>query len=236
LEQCLARWPGRVCQVFDRGFAGRPWLSVLFERDVGFILRWPGRVKREEVGGQRRNAWPFVRGKRAWDHRLLWDARRHCFRQTGILAVPVWDEGHSQVLVVARRGGGQPPWYLLTNEPVATVEELWRIVLRYARRWQLEMIWRYGKTELAMESPRVWTWERRQKLLLLASLASAFLISLLDPAVEFLRTWLLAQWCHRTGKRSREVPTPLYRLRSVLSRLWLAYPRSSTFPTLEHSG
>lgn len=110
---------------------------------------------------------------------------------------------------------------MLTNEPVAEINELWRIVLRYARRWQLEMVWRYGKSELGMESVRVGTWERRKKLLLLAY---AFLVSLLDPVHDLLRTWLLDQWCHRSGKRSRDTPTPLYRLRSALSRLWLAYP------------
>jgi hypothetical protein len=33
-----------------------------------------------------------------------------------------------------------------------------------------------------------------------------------------------------TGKRGREVPTPLYRLRSALSRLWLAYPATQPSP------
>ena len=103
-----------------------------------FILRWPGRYKLADGAGNERNAWQLVRGKRAWDHRLLWDARRHCWCKTGILAVPVLYGTHSLVLVVARRGSGQHPWYLLTNEPVATVKELWRIVLSYARRWQLE--------------------------------------------------------------------------------------------------
>jgi len=139
-------------------------------------------------------------------------------------------------LIVARRGVGQQPWYLLTNEPVAEVEELWRIVMSYARRWQLEMVWRYGKSELAMESVRVWTWERRKKLLLLAALAYAFLVSLLDPCYDLLRIWLLQQWCHRTGKRSRETPTPLYRLRSALSRLWLAHPRPPDGLLSETSG
>ncbi len=111
-----------------------------------------------------------------------------------------------------------------------------RTSLDYARRWQLDLVWRYGKSELAMESPRVWAWERREKLLLLATLAYAFLVSLLNPGSELLRTWLLDHWCHRTGKRSREVPTPLDRLRSALSRLWLTYPRSSQFPMLENSG
>jgi hypothetical protein len=234
LLRCLAAWGQRVCHVFDRGFAGTPWISLLCDRQVRFILRWPARYKLADVAGNEHKAWELVRGKRAWDHRLLWDARHHCHRKTGILAVPVLYHERSLVLIVARRGAGQPPWYLLTNEPVASTEDLWHIVFCYARRWQLEMVWRFGKSELAMESVRVWTWERRKKLLLLAALAYAFLVSLLDPAYEPLRTWLLRQWCHRTGKRSREVPTPLYRLRSALSRLWLAYP--SRLSLLGNSG
>ena len=74
-----------------------------------------------------------------------------------------------------------------------------------------------------MESPRLWSWERRQKLLLLATLAYAFLLSLLRADHVPLRTWLLRYCCHRTGKRNQETLAPLYRLRSALSRLWLAY-------------
>lgn len=74
-----------------------------------------------------------------------------------------------------------------------------------------------------MESPRVWKWERREKLLLMVTLLYAFLLSLLASEWEELRDWLLDAWCHRTGKRSREVAAPLYRLRSALSRLWQAY-------------
>jgi Transposase DDE domain len=236
LQRCLDAWGRRVCHVFDRGFAGTPWLRLLISAETRFILRWPARYKLADGAGTQHHAWQLVRGKRAWDHRLLWDARHHCSRKTGILAVPVLWEEHSLVLIVARRGAGQQPWYLLTNEPVATSEELWRIVLSYARRWQLEMVWRYNKSELAMESVRVWTWERRKKLLLLAALAYAFLISLLSPSRQVLRTWLLDHWCHRTGKRSRDAPTPLYRLRSALSRLWLAYPWSSHAPLLETPG
>jgi Transposase DDE domain len=225
-----------VCHVFDRGFAGTPWLTLLCTAQARFILRWPARYKLADNAGNEHNAWQLVRGKRAWDHRLLWDARHHCSRKTGVLAVPVLWEEHSLVLIVARRSAGQLPWYPLTNEPVASTEEVWRIVLSYARRWQLEMVWRFGKSELAMESVRVWTWERRKKLLLLAALAYAFLVSLLDPSCALLRTWLLDHWCHRTGKRSRDAPTPLYRLRTALSRLWLAYPWSSDCPLSETSG
>jgi hypothetical protein len=52
----------------------------------------------------------------------------------------------------------------------------------------------------------------------------AFLLSLLAPQLEALCQWLLRFWCHRTGKRHREVSMSLYRLRSALSRLWLEFP------------
>lgn len=230
LRQAAWRWGRRVCHVWDRGFAGMSWLREVLARQVRFVMRWPGRSNLVGVrtGWQPVKAWELARGQRTWDFRLLWDARRHCDRHTGVLALPVWpadDRTHLSPLwlVVARRGHGQEPWYLLTSEPIHTAEEAWQVVSTYARRWQIEMSWRYGKSELAMESPRLWDWERRQKLLLLATLAYAFLLALLAPDHAPLRHWLLRYWCHRTGKRSRDVATPLYRLRSALSRLWLAY-------------
>jgi putative transposase len=50
------------------------------------------------------------------------------------------------------------------------------------------------------------------------------------------RRWLLRHWCHRTGNRSRETPTPLYRLRSALSRLWQEYHEPPRSPLFENSG
>jgi hypothetical protein len=234
----VAGWGRRVVHVWDRGFAGLRWLQVALGASARFVLRWPARYKLTDATGQERKAWEIARGKRSWGHRLLWDARRHCQRRTGVLALPVTHPASGQPLwlVVARRGKGQVPWYLLTSEPVETLDGAWRIVLIYARRWQVETTWRYGKSELAMGSPRLWTWERREKLLLLATLAYAFLLALLDPTWEATRRWLLRHWCHRTGKRSREAPTPLYRLRSALSRLWQEYQVSSRAPLFENSG
>ncbi len=120
-------------------------------------------------------------------------------------------------------GKGRVPWYLLTNEPVLSVEDAWRVVLSYTRRWQVEMSFRFQKNELAMESPRLWRWDNRLKLLLMVSLVYAFLLSLLDPCFALLLEQLLRGWCHRSGKRYRDASVPLYRLRSALSRLWLAH-------------
>lgn len=225
-QEVTVRWGPRVWHLFDRGFAGTPWLSLLLAAQAPFILRWPKRYHLVTGQGREVPAWQIARGKRSWGQIEVWDAKRHCPRQVGLLALsvthptfpdsPLW-------LVVARRKK-LAPWYLLTNQPVTTLAQAERVVRAYARRWQIEMGWRFCKSELAFQSPRLWSWANRCKLLLIATLAFAFLLSLLPPSAEPLRRWLLRFWCHRTGKRSRATATPLYRLRSALSRLWATFP------------
>jgi hypothetical protein len=55
--------------------------------------------------------------------------------------------------------------YLITNERVQTEEQAWELFFSYKRRWQIETSFRYGKCELAMQSPRLWSLENRLKLL-----------------------------------------------------------------------
>lgn len=220
-----AVWGKEVLHIWDRGFAGNPWLTQAFLHGARFVLRWPKNYYVLDEQEQLRKPGQLSKGKRSWEHRLLWDARRRCQRQTGVIAFPIAEPTHHQPLwlVVARRKG-QSPWYLLTNQPAHSPELAWQIVLAYARRWQVEMAIRYNKCELAFESPRVFQWQPRHKLLLIAGLAYAFLLSLLTPTLASLSSWLLRTFCHRTGKRSRETPTPLYRLRFALSLLWLSHP------------
>ena len=73
---------------------------------------------------------------------------------------------------------------------------------------------------------------RHEKLLLMVTVLYAFLLSLLAEELEALREGCLRWGCHRTGKRSRKVATPLYRLRAALSRLLIAYPASPVAPSL----
>ena len=159
----------------------RSWPS----RRLRFVLRWHTNYLLTDGQGSRR-AWQISRGKRSVDHRMLWDIHRRQYRKTGIVYLPV---RHPQVdqslwLVVSRPGQGRKPWYLLTNEPIATVDDAWKVVFAYARRWQVELCYRACKTDLAMESPRLWFWENRLKLLLMVSLLYSFLLSLLDPKMS----------------------------------------------------
>jgi hypothetical protein len=232
LQHCLARLGRHGCHVFDRGFAGGPFLGELLARELSFVLRWPKGYHLVDPAGEKRAAGAIVRGQRSWEHRWLKDSRRGELRKVGVLAVPVThpDDATPLWLVVARGIKKDQPWYLLTSEPVRDAETAWRIVKRYARRWRIELTFRYTKSELAMESPRLWTWERRLKLLGLVTLAYCFLLSLLVPVLLEWRQWLLRQYCHRTGRRAREGTSPLYRLRAALSRLWLAHPPPPSLP------
>jgi hypothetical protein len=238
LAQASQRWGLDVLHIWDRGFAGNPWLTMAYVYAVSFVLRWPKSYHLIDQQGQERKAWEITRGKRSWESRRLWDAHRHCFRQIGVYAVPVFDKVHFQPLwlVVARPGKGREPWYLLTNQPVNTPQQAWRIVLAYARRWQIEMSLRFDKCELAFESPRLYLWETQLRLLLIATLAYAFLLSLLRLQSVLIVPWLLRHWCHRTGKWSRMVQAPLYRLRLALSSLWSIYPPPFLDPSSLNSG
>jgi hypothetical protein len=43
-------------------------------------------------------------------------------------------------------------------------EEAWQVFLAYARHWQIETAFRFFKSELALESSRLWLWHNRLKL------------------------------------------------------------------------
>lgn len=228
LRQCGKRWGTQVLHIFDRGFAGTPWLRQLLGFRLRFVLRWQKHYKLMDAQGQSRNAWEIGRGKRALAHRFIWDASRHCERKIGLYYTQVCHPDFPNTplwLVISRQGQGRSPWYLLTNQPVASVDHAFTLIRAYARRWQIEMAWRYTKSDLAFESPRLHRWEHRLKLLLIATLAYAFLLSLLDPLLNDFRHRLLRHFCHRTGKRCRDAATPLYRLRAALAKLWTAHPR-----------
>ncbi len=91
-----------------------------------------------------------------------------------------------------------------------------------ARRWQVEWASRFLKSELAVESPRLQIWERREKLLAVVFLVYARFVHLLlihDPLVHAV----LEAEAHRTGRRTRFTYAPLYRLRLALARLLTRY-------------
>src|SRR5205807_8238057 len=230
----IARRRGkRVIHVFDRGYVGAPWLAVLQRLGLYLVTRWKKGLSFFDEEGNLRKLGDIVRYKRSWGHKLIWDAGKHCYRKTGVFAMPVRHAAYvGQLWVVVVRQGGEP-WYLITNRCIETEEQAWHIVLIYARRWQIETTFRYKKSELAVQSVRLWEWENREKLLLIVTLAYSFLLSLLDSSLDLIREWLLRHYCHRTGKKYHEAKVPLYRISSALSRLWSDFHPFFCFSVLE---
>ena len=57
LRQCAVRWGCRVLHLFDRGYAGAPWLGELGRAGVRFVMRWPKRYQLLDSTGSERKAW-----------------------------------------------------------------------------------------------------------------------------------------------------------------------------------
>jgi len=189
-------------------------------------MRWKTNYQLVDAAGVKQAVWKIARGKPGLAPRTIYDAVRHCNVQGSVLFFPVTHPdypGWPLTLVVGRRKGGEP-WYLLTNESVQTAEDAWKVVLAYARRWRIEMAFRNLKSELAIQSLRVYDWEARLKLLGLLTLAYGFLMELMGQAARAARDWLLDYACHRTGEHLQLVQCPFSRLRIALSKLWLAFP------------
>ena len=226
LVELASAWGQAVIHIFDQGFAGAFWLGLLLSYSLRFVLRWRKDYHLLDAAGNRRLTWKIAQGKRGWSQRWVWDARRARWVVATVLALQVAHPDHPQqpLWLVVCRSQGRSPWYLLTADPITSDEQAWQVVFAYMRRWQIELSWKYEKSELAFQSPRVYAGEPREKLLLLATLAYAFLLTLLDTSYEVLRLWLLRYYCHRTGRHCRGAKLPLTRLRCALSRLWQDVP------------
>jgi hypothetical protein len=141
-----------------------------------FVIRWEkGHLFFDQQGNEKK-LWEIARGKRSWGHREMWDEKKHRWCKIGVVAMPIRHAGYAGKLwlVVGRRKG--EPWYLITNEPVETEKQAWFIIYTYGRRWQIETTFRYGKSEMAMESPRLQKKEERDKLLSLVTLVPRGLV------------------------------------------------------------
>jgi len=67
----MAAWGRRLLHIFDRGFAGSPWIGLCFDRTLRFLLRLPKDYKLRDAAGSIRKAWQITCGKREWTQRQV---------------------------------------------------------------------------------------------------------------------------------------------------------------------
>lgn len=229
LQEMATRFGRRVIHVFDRGYACELWVRLCaLVHKLRAVIRWKGKNHLVDEHGRCRAGWKAVIGKRqGHERRVFWDSRKHQMRTLRVGWAHVTHPSHPDLplsLVVVR--GFDQPWYLLSTDVITTEDQAWLVALAYLQRWQIEQVWRLDKSELGLESIRLWDWEARLKLLGIVLLAHGFLLRLLDhfPLRELLRHWLLQYGCPRPGKHCRLTLLPLSRLRAALWFLWQHHP------------
>jgi len=233
LRTCVRQWGDILLHVFDRGYASGPWIQVLQSLRVRFVIRWKKGHVFFDANGKEKKLWQIGQGKKYLAHKEIRDVSTGEKMPCDIWWAPVWHPAYAYQLYVVKVRVRKKIWYLITNEQIRTESQAWEIIFAYRRRWQIETSFRYGKSGLAMESPRLWSFENRLKLLGIVTLVYSFLLHLLNPAYKNLVTSVLRLKCHRTGRRCRDIISPLYRLRWAISRLWDDYHPTlgSLFPT-----
>ena len=236
LQWAREQFSSAVLHIFDRGFAGSPWVGTLLNGQDRFLIRWPSAYKLFDEKGRLKRASLFSVGKKATSSQKVWDMNKKCELRRSLLWMPCLHKEYADTpltLIICRPGKkGRQPWYLLTNEKINDDGDAWELVHAYARRWQVEQSFRFSKSEMAMESCRLWFWENRMKLLQTVTLVYAFLPSLLDEKMKEERDNLLRTGCHRTGKQYKDASVPLYRIRLALANLLNLY----FFASLQNSG
>ena len=220
VRMCVRKWGTLLTHVFDRGYASGPWIAKLQGLRVKFVIRWVKKHKFFDAQGHEKKLWEIARGKKYRAHKEIFDTATGEKMPCDLWWGQVWHASYADPLYMLKIRMKKEVGYLITNEQIKTELQAWDIFFTYKRRWQIETSFRYGKCELAMESPRLWFMENRLKLLSIVTVVYSFLLHLLGPLFKDLLETILRFKCHRTGKRYREVLAPLYRERWAISRLW----------------
>ena len=209
-----------VVHVLDRGYANINMLDRLVDFEQDFVLRWKKNHLLLNDKGEKKKTHLLARSFRAAESRLVRDKERKKAKRITVAWAPVKHPQlpHNQffLVIVRDRNNFNGPMYLLTSLPVENAAQAWEVCFSYMHRWNVEQAFRFGKSELAMESPRLWSWENRLKLLAIVALAYDFLLARLIKWKGWTRQ-LFRNWCHRTGNRYRRVSVPVYRLRMAIS-------------------
>jgi hypothetical protein len=151
LVELAASWGRGVIHVFDQGFSSAFWLGVLLAYSLCFVLGFRKDYQLLDAQGNRRLTWKIAQGKRGWSQHTVWDARRASFVVATVRVLQVAHPNHPEhpLSLVVCRSQGRSPWYLLTAETITTDEQAWQVVFVSMRRWQIELSWKYEKSELA---------------------------------------------------------------------------------------
>ena len=131
LKEVRKHLSNQVIHVFDRGFAGQPWLSLLCQGKDRFVMRWSKHYKLTDLKGNTKKPFRFSVGKKAMSSRKHWDQKRKQWVNNKILYMPAKHPklpDQTLYLVISRPlKKSRQPWYQLTNEIVESKTKAWKL-------------------------------------------------------------------------------------------------------------
>jgi len=218
--------------VLDRGYANAQMVEWMIHFKQDFLIRWKQNhlLIHEEKGKKKTHL--LSRSFKGKKNKLVWDKERKQQKRVTITWVPVkhpdFTDNQLYLIIIRDKHNHVSPMYLLTNLNITNAKMAWEMLHSYMHRWNIEQTFRFCKSELGIESPRLWFWENRLKLLGIVMLVYDFMLSL-------LRNWkawtiiFVRNWNHRTGNRYKNASIPVYRLRAAIANcLLFAFVQNST--------
>ncbi|GAB3518298.1 hypothetical protein GCM10027442_38570 [Emticicia fontis] len=214
----------RTLHVLDRGYACAWTIEWMTHFQQDFLVRWKRNILLIHPQKGTKQTCQLARSLKTTTKKLVVDNQRKIVKHVCLafceVAHPDFPQLPLYLIVVRDKKGSQSPMYLLTCCPVLSNTDAWQMLHSYMHRWNIEQAFRVGKAELGLESPRLWFWENRLKLMAIVTLVYDFLLSMLRNWSSFIPI-LLKNWCHRTGNRYRLASIPIYRLRLAISNCLL---------------
>ena len=210
---------GRLTHVMDRGYATSKMLEWLFDFEQDFIVRWKKNHLLTHLEKGTKKTHLLARSFKGRASKIVNDKPRQKRKKVTIAWTAVTHADHPDeelwLVIVRDKHNYNGPMYILTSLPVENRTQAWEIFFSYIHRWEVEQGFRVCKSELAIQSPRLWWWENRLKLLAIVALVYDFLLQI----IRGWRSWItgfLRNYCHRTGNRYRNASIPIYRLRIAI--------------------
>jgi len=209
-----------VLHVLDRGYANEKMLRYLFHFKQDFVIRWKKNHLLNHIIKGCKKTHLLARSFKGRASRIVRDKVRKKDKHVTIAWAAVshseYPDNQLYLIIVRDKNNYNGPMYLITSLVIENAAQAWEIMFTYIHRWEAEQGFRFLKSEMGLESPRLWFWDNRMKLMAIVALVYDFLLRTLTNWKSWVQLFL-RQWCHRTGKRYRNASIPLYRLRMAIS-------------------
>ena len=209
-----------LVHVLDRGYANEKMLRYLFKFKQEFVIRWKQNLLLVHPEKGQKKTHLLARSFKGRTSRIVRDKVRQKDKRVSIdwtgVNHPEYPDNQLFLVIVRDKHNYNSPMYLITSLPIEKPSQAWEVLFSYMHRWEAEQGFRFLKSEMGLESPRLWFWDNRLKLMAIVSLVYDFLLTLLRNWKDWVPLFL-QNWAHRTGKRYRDASIPLYRLRMAIA-------------------